>query len=49
MSGDHVGLGLEAKVNFLQAAEAFYKHQLKQQGYYSGYASSIPLDVVDKP
>ena len=49
MNADHVGLGLEAKVSFLQVTEAFYEHQLKHQGYDSEYASAIPVDVVGKP
>jgi hypothetical protein len=49
VGADNVGLGLEAKVSFLQVAEAFYEHQLKHQGYNSEDASAIPVDVVGKP
>ena len=49
VNADHVGLGLEAKVNFLQVTKAFYKHQLKHQGYDSEDASAIHFGVVGKP
>jgi hypothetical protein len=49
VTGEHVGLGLEAILSFLQVTKVFYQHQLKHQGYDSGYASAIHVGVVGKP